>query len=228
MLTAALVASTSALVAAYYPTNSAYDTQIQGSQIQTSNPQGYQPYFYEASSAETQPSTYPSTDPQNPTTQNIDNQNWQNPNRRYSNQQRSQYYYAEPRTNMQYERSGQYYDQRSGQYYREPRTSQYDPNRSYNNSYNTYPSYNNQFSMNDARTDMPAAASTTDLQSRVRRAIQTEASLSANARNVGVSVDGDKVTLTGTVDTKEEKERVENITKQIAGVRSVSNKLSVK
>ncbi len=52
-------------------------------------------------------------------------------------------------------------------------------------------------------------------------------SLSASARMVSVSTDNGVVTLTGTVATREEMNKVVKIAKNVSGVKSVNNELSI-
>lgn len=62
----------------------------------------------------------------------------------------------------------------------------------------------------------------------IKRDLKRDKSLSTNAQNVKISVNSNKVvTLTGNVDTKEERARVESIAKDAFGVRSVNNQLQV-
>jgi osmotically-inducible protein OsmY len=75
-----------------------------------------------------------------------------------------------------------------------------------------------QYSPNDTSDDAVAA--------RVRNALQKDTTLSSS-RNVQVAVDDGKVTLTGTVKNDDEKSKIETIAKQVSGVKSVSNKVTV-
>lgn len=81
-----------------------------------------------------------------------------------------------------------------------------------------------QFSSEQAGT---MTAQDTDLSSRIRRAIQNEPGLSSSAQNINVQTAQGKVILEGSVASDAEKNRVENFIKQINGVKTVDNKLTV-
>lgn len=61
----------------------------------------------------------------------------------------------------------------------------------------------------------------------IQRDLKRDKSLSTNAQHVDIAVNNKNVTLRGTVDTKEEKARVESIAKDAFGVRSVNNQLQI-
>ncbi len=68
----------------------------------------------------------------------------------------------------------------------------------------------------------------TDEAFKIRRALQTDTSLSINARNAQVAIDSNgNVTLTGTVRNDHEKEQVEKIARKISGAGDVTNKLRI-
>jgi hyperosmotically inducible protein len=62
----------------------------------------------------------------------------------------------------------------------------------------------------------------------VRRAVTRDDSLSVNAQNVKILVQGGKVTLRGPVNTQGEKDRIEALAKGVAGVTQVDNQLDIK
>lgn len=66
------------------------------------------------------------------------------------------------------------------------------------------------------------------LLASVRRAIVGDKSLSTNAHNAKVVVEGGVVTLRGPVKSLEEKAQVESVTKQVDGVKKIDNLLDVK
>lgn len=70
-----------------------------------------------------------------------------------------------------------------------------------------------------------ATTTQSDLAQRIKTDLQSDATL--NAQNVMVEQDGDKITLRGTVATKEQKEAIEAKAKAIPGVKRVSNKIDV-
>ncbi len=103
-----------------------------------------------------------------------------------------------------------------------------DDARRHANNYNP----NNQNGIADASDDRMAPTVDKDSEEgriidAIKRDLKRDKSLSTNAQNVKISVSNKVVTLTGNVDTKEEKARVESIAKDAFGVRSVNNQLQV-
>ena len=66
-----------------------------------------------------------------------------------------------------------------------------------------------------------------DLLAAVRREIVDDTTLSTSAHNVKIIVESGVVTLRGPVSNAEEKVRVGNLAKQVAGVASVVNELDI-
>lgn len=72
-----------------------------------------------------------------------------------------------------------------------------------------------------------AVDNSNDAAYKVRRALQSDTSLSIGARNIQVSVNSDnELMLTGTVKDDAEKRKVEIIAKKASGIQDVINKLS--
>jgi osmotically-inducible protein OsmY len=67
-----------------------------------------------------------------------------------------------------------------------------------------------------------------DLQSRIRKAIVDDSTLSTAAKNVVVVVKSGAVTIRGTVPTVEEKSRIATLATGVAGVTNVDNQIEVK
>lgn len=66
-----------------------------------------------------------------------------------------------------------------------------------------------------------------ELAKNVRRAITKDSSLSTNAHNVKVVAEGGHVTLTGPVDSEQEKQAVTTKATEVAGQGNVVDQLSV-
>lgn len=66
------------------------------------------------------------------------------------------------------------------------------------------------------------------ISNNIRTSLKSNTSLSAEAKNVQISVNKKVVTLTGTVKTQSEKSKVETLAKRVSGVKSVINKLEIK
>lgn len=62
----------------------------------------------------------------------------------------------------------------------------------------------------------------------VRRAVVHDKTLSTSAHNVKIVAKGGIVTLRGPVGSEDEKDRIEKLAQQVAGVASVENQLDVK
>jgi hyperosmotically inducible protein len=65
------------------------------------------------------------------------------------------------------------------------------------------------------------------LAESVRQAITADPSLSPSARSVEISSDEGVVVLRGEVQSQDEKDRLESIAQQVAGVQKVENELEV-
>ena len=74
---------------------------------------------------------------------------------------------------------------------------------------------------------MKSQPSDWDITASVKKSLMTGNSLSANARMVSVTTNNGVVTLTGTVASKEESHKVARIAKQVPGVKSVDNQLTI-
>lgn len=117
-------------------------------------------------------------------------------------------YYQQDGSQVQYQGQPSGYSQGSG-----PQGCQNQSNRPYGQQYNQ-----RQFSPNDTRNEAVA--------SRVLSAYQNDPTLSS-VHTVQVTVYNGEVTLTGTVKNDDEKSKLETIAKQVNGVKSVSNKVTV-
>jgi osmotically-inducible protein OsmY len=71
-----------------------------------------------------------------------------------------------------------------------------------------------------------SAASSTDVESTIQQAIQKDPSLSSS--NIQVKATNKDVTLSGTVNSDDEKKTAEQIAKTNAGTRKVKNHIKVK
>jgi hyperosmotically inducible periplasmic protein len=65
------------------------------------------------------------------------------------------------------------------------------------------------------------------ITTKVKSAIMADSSLSASARFVSVSTTNGAVTLTGTVPTNADRDRIGRIAKNVNGVQSVDNQITV-
>lgn len=73
-----------------------------------------------------------------------------------------------------------------------------------------------------------ATDSDPQLSARIRKSIADDDRLSMNAKSVSVSTSPTSVTLRGSVNTSEEKTRVESYAQRAAGSRHVNNELEIK
>lgn len=123
--------------------------------------------------------------------------------------------------------NGSYYPQQSS--CPSGRCYQQQPQNSYNQGYNQGNPQNpqRQYSSNDNRAYNENTRTSNSTEDAVRTKLQNDTSLSRNARNVEVSEQDGKVSLYGTVASEAEKTKVESIVKQVNGVKSVSNNLTV-
>lgn len=71
------------------------------------------------------------------------------------------------------------------------------------------------------------SADDTQLEKRVRRAIQSDNALGTDAQNIKVTANNGTVTLRGPVSSDNLKDQIENRIKNIAGVKKVDNQLQV-
>lgn len=76
-------------------------------------------------------------------------------------------------------------------------------------------------------TDQSNDAGDVDLTAQIRRAITDDDSLSVNAHNVKIITQDGAVTLRGPVDSAQERQRVEEIARRIAGQQKVVNELEI-
>jgi len=86
------------------------------------------------------------------------------------------------------------------------------PNGNTNNYYNE----NNQIQLSD-----------NDITENVNRKLMNDNSLSSNARMISVTTNNGVVTLSGTVASQEESRKVFRMVKDVRGVRSVNNQLTI-
>lgn len=164
-------------------------------------------------SSTTQPNT--SVQNENPYNEEFRNEarenQWRNQDSRnqpfYEGKGSGQYQYQQPNRNVQPDNS---------------RRSQYDIEQDRRDERGVI-----QNSPRDQRQDLSYSDVQNDLSYKIRHLIQSDSSLSTSARNVQVTEESGKVTLTGTVDNDSEKNRIESMVKKVDGVKSVSNKLTV-
>jgi len=76
------------------------------------------------------------------------------------------------------------------------------------------------------RIEVAASASSRDVQREIVRALHRDADV--NARSIEVSVTGDKVRLTGTVESWREREAVERAASHATGIAVVDNQIGVR
>ncbi|MGZ3744582.1 MAG: BON domain-containing protein [Pseudobdellovibrionaceae bacterium] len=97
---------------------------------------------------------------------------------------------------------------------------------------------NTKINKRDAK-DTKQTALTPDIQSKgspqdveltrlIRQEITNDKTFSTNAQNIKIITLGGTVTLRGPVETQEEKQRLDALTKKTAGVKKVDNQLEVK
>lgn len=67
-----------------------------------------------------------------------------------------------------------------------------------------------------------------DMAAKIRQSLAGDSSISPEGKQVSVAVEGGKATLTGTVASDTEKDKVEGIAAAIVGAGNVDNKLEVK
>jgi osmotically-inducible protein OsmY len=77
-------------------------------------------------------------------------------------------------------------------------------------------------------SDQPENEADRKITQQVRQAVTKDDSLSTSAQNVTIVTQDGKVTLRGTVKSQSEKQKIADKAKQVAGVRSVDNLISVK
>ena len=65
------------------------------------------------------------------------------------------------------------------------------------------------------------------ITTKVKSSIMSDTSISASARFVSVNTTNGVVTLTGSVPTKEDRDRIVRITKKVSGVVSVDNQITI-
>ncbi len=104
-------------------------------------------------------------------------------------------------------------------------------NQSYQNPTNPN-SYTDQqarqnMNYNNTRNQQPLVWTDNDVAQRIQWAIRGDKKLSSLAKSVEIDVKNYNVTLTGTVATEDEKDRMSMLTRQIRGVKSVSNNLLI-
>ena len=74
---------------------------------------------------------------------------------------------------------------------------------------------------------MQSQPSDWDITANVKKNLMSDSSLSSSARMISVTTNNGVVTLTGTVANKEESRKVVRIAKNVSGVTSVDNQLTV-
>jgi osmotically-inducible protein OsmY len=129
-----------------------------------------------------------------------------------------------------YNTQGQYNQGQYNQNYTSQNTNQNPQNfqnsQTVNRTLSTDPSQINHFQ----NMSTPMASETVDDQvitNAVRQALANSKALSNSGRNVQVSTSNGIVTLTGTVNSQDEKNKVESLTIQTTGVTKVINKLNI-
>jgi osmotically-inducible protein OsmY len=79
----------------------------------------------------------------------------------------------------------------------------------------------------DSRENKFWAWTDDEIGQKIRWTIRDDKSLSTLAKSTEVSVKNNNVTLSGTVESKDEKTRIANIARDTQGVKSVSNNITV-
>jgi osmotically-inducible protein OsmY len=132
------------------------------------------------------------------------------------NQRNNQYDYQQGQRNQAYDQNQQYYQQQGNQahYYQQQGNQGYDRNQRNDNSYGSQNS-NNQKPVSDQ-----------DINKKIHDAIGS-GWFSKGFQNVTYDVNNGYVTLRGTVDTLENKNKVEESVKKIDGVRQVNNQITI-
>jgi osmotically-inducible protein OsmY len=69
--------------------------------------------------------------------------------------------------------------------------------------------------------------SDTEITARVKKNLMTESSLSSSAKMISVTTNNGVVTLNGTVASREESARVLRIVRNVQGVISIDNQLTI-
>lgn len=87
------------------------------------------------------------------------------------------------------------------------------------------PSTSQPSSQQPSTSQAPAAAASGDVQGDIQSAIQKDPTLASS--NVNVQVSGQSVELTGTVPSKDAKDKAEQIAKSHSGGMNVKNKIKV-
>ena len=72
----------------------------------------------------------------------------------------------------------------------------------------------------ESKEDLPVAA-------RITRAIEAESTLGAGDRGVKVAVDGDRITLSGTVTSDDARQRIEGIARDQNRSMAIDNEIQV-
>jgi hyperosmotically inducible periplasmic protein len=92
------------------------------------------------------------------------------------------------------------------------------------NSQSNKPNENSNSCSNGNNQSQPADW---DITAHVKEKLMTDNSLSLKARVISVTTNNGVVTLTGTVESKEESRKVVRIVKDVPGVNSVDNQLTI-
>ncbi|KYG68524.1 hypothetical protein AZI87_04580 [Bdellovibrio bacteriovorus] len=79
----------------------------------------------------------------------------------------------------------------------------------------------------DSAMNMPAK-SDSEIQAMARRSLQSDTSLSSEARNVNIRVQNGRATLQGQAASPEEKESIRQKVMAVEGINSVNNKVLIK
>ena len=80
---------------------------------------------------------------------------------------------------------------------------------------------------NDKMSTPSELKSDLDVQGDILRALNADSALSRQGKHVNVAVNNDKITLSGTVSSGDEKDRVESLAKQNSHGYSVDNNIEV-
>lgn len=79
----------------------------------------------------------------------------------------------------------------------------------------------------NGNNQMQSQPSDWDITANVKKTLVADNSLSSSARMISVTTNNGVVTLTGTVASKEESRRVVRMVKNVSGVKSVDNQLTI-
>lgn len=88
-------------------------------------------------------------------------------------------------------------------------------------------SYSNSNDYSNANNQVQSQPADWEITANVKKNLMMDSSLSSHARIISVTTNNGVVSLTGTVASKEESEKVIGIVKNVSGVKSVDNQLTI-